>query len=113
MPEFPVQVTRADNGEYVASMVDVVDGPVGRGVDPYAAYKDLLQPALETLGKLVDSDSLPRPSPPNDRPVIVFEESLSANEDENGDAMQNKFGRVKQSNMICYNWTNDVTFFSS
>ena len=112
MPEVPVQVTRADDGKYVASMVDIDDGPIGRGLDPYAAYKDLVQPALETLRSLQESDSLPHPSPPDDRPVIAFDNSIGETENENGDAMLNKDGRVKQNSMICYSWTNDVMFYS-
>ena len=53
----------------------------------------------------------PHPSSPDDRPFIKFEDSLDENENENGDAMHRKYGRVNQGSMICYNWTNDVTFF--
>ena len=109
MPEFPVQVTRVENGEYVASLVDLEDGPVGRGVDPYAAYKDLLEPALKRLRHLQESDSLPQASPANDRPVIVLNHARGDADVSDENTMQVDFCRVKQHNMICYTWTNDVT----
>ncbi len=112
MPEFPVDVVRTPDGDYAASLADLENGPIGRGVDPYAAYQNLEKPAQKALAALHDEDDLPEPSPANDRPVLMFSASdMDALRVENA-RMKGTINQVGQKHMICYSWTNDVMFLN-
>jgi len=109
MPDFPVQVLRADGGDYVASLVDLTDGPLGHGIDPYAAYEDLVEPALQTLRGLSDKGALPAPSAIDDRPVISFDQNQGLRKPIAGSIVDLTDQR-EQNPMICYSWTNVTVF---
>lgn len=103
MPEFPVNVTKSESGEYIARLVDRANGPQGKGVDPYAALNDLKARAIADLATLDKDGRLPTPSSADDRPVIVYENQAN-------DAGGQDIGIVRQGHMLGYSWTNDVVF---
>lgn len=109
MLEYPVKVTQTGDGDYVAILVDLSDGPSGRGVDPYAALDDLSAPAKSALAALLRDGALPQPSPTDDRPVVLFDEASQDRASKLG-LMDSPYGRYQQSTMLCYSWTNDVVF---
>lgn len=110
MSDFPVKVSRSENGDYSAELVDFPDGPVGRGLDPYAAYEDLTRPAKEFLRNLAEHSTLPAPSAADERPVISYQDGDTATQDTFGH-LPNLISSTRSGEMICYSWTNDVVFF--
>lgn len=110
MLEYPVDVTKTEDGEYVAHLVDLPDGPAGYGVDPYAALNDLSDSAHGELLQLYKSGVLPKPSSANDRPTISFDRH--ATEEKPGPTMNAQLsgGTGQQHGMLGYSWTNDVVF---
>ncbi len=109
MLEFPVKATQSENGGYVAILVDLPEGPIGRGVDPYAAVNDLSDQAQTSLAALLKDGSLPEPSPVDDRPVVQFDET-GRTASMGSLPVDSPFNRFQQSTMLCYSWTNDVFF---
>jgi len=111
MPEFPVDVVRTPDGDYTATLVDLENGPVGHGVDPYAALQDLVDVSKVTLAEMEANGDLPHPSPAEDRPVIEYS-ALNKNADDEDFKMRGSRISVSQKHMICYSWTNDVMFLN-
>lgn len=105
MLKFPVSVTQSNDGDYVARLVDLPDGPQGSGIDPYAALEDLTSPARVELSRLQESQELPEPSPVDDRPVVTFDSSDVKAPLTHGALAT---GKGDQSEMIGYSWTNHI-----
>ena len=110
MLEFPVDVTKTNDGEYVARLADLPDGPAGFGVDPYAALNDLSSVAQRELRALNKSGNLPTPSPTNDRPTLSFDRNENTDIPEPTMNRRLMGGSGEQRGMLGYSWTNDVVF---
>jgi hypothetical protein len=103
MLEFPVNVTKSEDGDYIARLADRANGPQGNGVDPYAALNDLKAQAIADLALLDKDGRLPIPSKADDRPVIIYE-----NQPNNAGGLETNI--IRQGHMLGYCWTNDVVF---
>ncbi|MBT5241786.1 MAG: hypothetical protein HN793_07555 [Rhodospirillaceae bacterium] len=110
MLEYPVDVTKTEDGEYVARLVDLPDGPAGHGIDPYAALNDLSDTAPGELLRLYKSGILPKPSSANDRPTVSFDSSATGDGPEPTMNTRLIGGTGQQWKMLGYSWTNDVVF---
>lgn len=109
MLEFPVNVSKSEDGQYEARLADVPDGPVGFGSDPYAALSDLKSHVPAALKALEAEGELPSPSSIDDRPVVEYSGATDA--DASGTMIAGiRAGGVKQNQMLGYSWTNDVVF---
>ncbi|NKB46019.1 MAG: hypothetical protein GKS03_17295 [Alphaproteobacteria bacterium] len=110
MLEFPVDVTKTEDGAYSARLTDLPDGPTGFGVDPYAALNDLSDAAHTELSKLDKNGALPEPSPTDDRPTVSFDRGKTADGSSSTMNTQLIGGTGRQYKMLGYSWTNDVVF---
>jgi hypothetical protein len=109
MPNYPVNVRRTEDGSYEASLADLENGPVGVGVDPYAALEDLSGPARARLAELRDGDGLPDPSPADERPVIEYDPDAADQTSPYAPA-QITDPRSEQFEMVGYSWTSTSIF---
>lgn len=109
MLEFPVNVSRSSDGEYIAILADVPDGPTGHGVDPYAAFDALNSLAQDILRQFQRENRLPSPSPLEDRPAVAFDSTPEAASPK-PQSIESIGGRGDRIEMIGYCWTNHLVF---
>ncbi|MFL2770106.1 MAG: hypothetical protein ACJZ9F_03760 [Rhodospirillaceae bacterium] len=112
MPDFPIQVLRIDSGNYTASLVDLSDGPIGQGIDPYGAVNDLFDTAWGVLEKLYKENALPAPSAVDDRPVISFDPGRTRDY-KNSRGIDSAAIQWRDKTMINYSWTNSAIIYES
>jgi len=109
MKSFPVDVSRASDGDYEARLADISDSPVGRGVDPYAALEDLDSAARTLLKSLHSEGALPDPAAADDRPTLDFD----PNADDTAFGDQGLVNdQTSNDDLIGYTWTNSTVFTS-
>ncbi|MBP01249.1 MAG: hypothetical protein CMM25_00355 [Rhodospirillaceae bacterium] len=114
MLKFPVNVSLANNGEYIATIADIENGPISINADPHIAYEKLIVPAQKTLLAMYNNSKLPSPSKPLDRPTITFEKDHLLNiEYEASVNIQLIPLKTEKPAMIGYAWTNDYPTFEN
>lgn len=115
MREFPVRITKESDGLFSASLIDVADGPRGRGNDEESALRALTEPALEILRDMREKNTLPVPSETDGLPTIALSDiehsDAAASIGETDTIMAQVIrGQGNQATQITYSWTNDLVF---
>lgn len=106
MADYPVEIVRKSNAEFLATWADFPAVPGVTGTTPEAAFHNLIDRSFSSVADLIARGQCPPPSPANGRPTVKFGEAA---------VLSPHIGRLvnltsKGTWMLNYAWTNDSAY---